>query len=74
MDPNEQLIEELGSYTHDPFGFVLWGFPWGEEGTELEKFDGPEEWQRELLIYLGEQLSKGAGVCLLYTSPSPRDS
>lgn len=33
----------------DPLRFVLFAFPWGEEGTELEDYEGPEEWQEELL-------------------------
>ncbi|HEY9155574.1 MAG TPA: terminase [Opitutaceae bacterium] len=48
------LIEELAEYSDDPYGFVLWAFPWGEEGTELEDQDGPEPWQQEILEQLGE--------------------
>lgn len=47
---DEQLLEELGSYAYDPVGFVMWAFPWGEVGGELEKFpDGPDEWQLWIL-------------------------
>lgn len=42
------LLEELGSYAYDPYGFVMWAFPWGEipeltnpDGTAM----GPDEWQ-----------------------------
>lgn len=28
---------------------MLGAFPWGEPGTSLEKFSGPEEWQRDIL-------------------------
>lgn len=32
----------------DPLGYVLYAFPWGKEGTPLEKFPlGPDKWQRE---------------------------
>lgn len=48
------LIEELAEYSDDPYGFVIWAFPWGEEGTELEDQFGPEPWQREILEQLGE--------------------
>lgn len=44
-----QLIDALGSFTHDPLGFVYFAFPWGEKGTPLEKFDGPDEWQIKIL-------------------------
>lgn len=40
-----ELIDELGSYAYDPYAFVMWAFPWGESGTELEKEEGPDEWQ-----------------------------
>lgn len=49
------LIEELGQFSSDPLGFVLFAFPWGEPG-ELEKFAGPEPWQAELLTLLGQRL------------------
>lgn len=52
---NVDLIEDLASFAHDPLGFVYWAFPWGEPG-ELEKQDGPEVWQREVLRALGEGL------------------
>lgn len=48
------LIEELASFSSDPLGFVLFAFPWGEEGTELENFSGPNDWQITVLEQLGE--------------------
>src|SRR5690606_37260109 len=52
---NVELIEELAQFAHDPLGFVYWAFPWGEPG-ELEKQNGPEPWQREVLLALAEGL------------------
>lgn len=48
------LIEECAQYTNDPLGFVLWAFPWGEAGTELENEEGPEAWQARVLNQLGQ--------------------
>jgi len=48
-----ELIEELASFSSDPFGFVLFAFPWQEPGTELEFKTGPEEWQVVVLQDLG---------------------
>lgn len=48
----EAFIDDLALYSSDPEGFVLWAFPWGEPG-ELENFEGPELWQREILRDLG---------------------
>jgi hypothetical protein len=50
------LIEELASYSDDPYGFVLFAFPWGEAGTELENYSGPDLWQIEVLNDLGNGL------------------
>ena len=50
-----QLIDDIASFTHDPYGFALYAFPWGQEG-ELEKFSGPDTWQTDVLNDIGEQL------------------
>lgn len=44
-----QLIEDIGGFTHDPYGFVLYSFPWGEANTPLAKHDGPRKWQADIL-------------------------
>jgi len=40
-----ELTEELANLHKDPFGFTMFAFRWGEEGTELEHCMGPEPWQ-----------------------------
>lgn len=50
------IIADLGRFTHDPYGFVLWAYPWGEQGTSLAKEDGPDDWQREQLEDIGARL------------------
>ena len=54
-----QDIEWWGQWSNDPFGFVLAAFPWELEGSELEKFEGPEPWQAQLLQYIGARLKVG---------------
>jgi hypothetical protein len=59
MSPDEirrEVIADLGRFSHDPLGFVLWAFPWGVEGTSLAKEDGPDVWQREQLQAIGDDL------------------
>jgi hypothetical protein len=59
MTPDEirkEVIADLGRFTHDPLGFVLWAFPWGVEGTSLANEDGPDTWQREQLELIGSKL------------------
>lgn len=50
------LIEELAGFSDDPLGFVLFSFPWSEPGSELELFEGPDEWATQVLLDLGAGL------------------
>lgn len=52
----DELISDLGRFSRDPLGFVMWAFPWGESGTDLEYATGPETWQKRILIALGKGL------------------
>jgi hypothetical protein len=60
--PLDELLDGLARYRHDPLGFVMWAFPWGEAGTPLADMDGPEEWQREQLDRIGTRLRAGAAA------------
>src|SRR6266481_8252823 len=51
-----QLLDEVGRFFDDPLGFVLTCFPWGEQSTPLENFTGPDEWQRQELEEIGQQV------------------
>jgi hypothetical protein len=44
----------------DPYGFVMIAYPWGEPGTSLERYDGPDVWQKQFLLDLGEQVKEHA--------------
>lgn len=59
MSPEEQLINDIGMFTHDPLGYALYAFPWGEAG-ELETAHGPRQWQAETLNEIGIHLSNPA--------------
>lgn len=50
-----ELIQALVELRGDPYGFVLFAFPWGE--GELRNLSGPEPWQRALLERVGRGLS-----------------
>ena len=54
MSPD--LVRWLASCAGDPEAFVLGAFPWGEAGTRLAKFHGPEPWQREILSRIRDGL------------------
>jgi hypothetical protein len=57
--PLDELFSKLASFASDPYGFVLWAFPWGEPGTVLEDMEGPEEWQRQQLQEIGRRIREG---------------
>ncbi len=56
------LAEAIGRLKYDPLGLVMFLFPWGEptlpDGSRnpLKTKTGPEDWQREELIALGEHM------------------
>jgi hypothetical protein len=52
-----ELVNDITSLELDPYGFVIYAFPWKE--GELKDFDGPDKWQTDILIELGELLRKG---------------
>lgn len=62
MSQLDEIVEGLGRFSLDPLGFVLWNYPWGEPGSELEGQDGPDEWQRDFLDRLGTELCAGRSV------------
>jgi hypothetical protein len=55
---SDDLLTELAQFQDDPYGFVLWAFPWGEPGTELEN-RSLEAWQEQELKDIRDQLRAG---------------
>ncbi len=53
-----QIAEECASFYADPLGFVLWAFDWGH--GDLDGFEGPDVWQRNRLIDLGNMVKERA--------------
>lgn len=56
MELERQLAKDIGSFTHDPYGFVLYAFPWGEGDLKDRQ---PEDWQKAELISIGQALQAG---------------
>lgn len=57
IDIEIQLIDFVGKFTHDPLGYVKAAFEWGV--GELKDFDGPDDWQIEVLTEIGDKLKAG---------------
>jgi hypothetical protein len=53
---DDQLIEDIVRFQHDPYGFVLYAFPWGEGELAGKSI---RAWQEKLLRRIGERLQAG---------------
>jgi hypothetical protein len=53
------LAERILGFEKDPLGFVYFAFPWGENGSELERNFGPREWQADVLTEIRDAYAKG---------------
>jgi len=54
------LAEDMVRFYADPLGYVMYAFPWGQEGTILSDQHGPKTWQRDVLVQLGEEIKQRA--------------
>lgn len=52
--PLPEVQAELAEFVHDPLGFVMSAFPWGE--GEMAKEHGPREFQKRFLREIGDHL------------------
>ena len=57
-DLEGDLIDLMASCYADPLKHVLVSYPWGVSGTLLDGREGPDVWQREFLVELGEEVEK----------------
>ncbi|WP_333835877.1 terminase [Novosphingobium sp.] len=55
---SSELAEAIGGFTHDPLGYALYAFPWGEGA--LAGMTGPRGWQRHVLAEIGAHLANPA--------------
>lgn len=55
MTPEEELIDDIASFTHDPFGHAMYAYEWGK--GELAGVDGPRQWQADVMNDIRDHLS-----------------
>src|SRR5574343_343715 len=53
IDYDKELVKDIAEFTHDPLGYVLYAFPWGQ-GTLKDKY--PDDWQIDILKAVGKGL------------------
>jgi len=58
----QELIADISDFYFDLYGLVMYLFPWGEKGTQLENETGPDEWQKEQLDRISEALKNGESI------------
>lgn len=56
VDYEQQLVERMLEFRHDPLGAVLYGFPWAEPNSEFAKDRAPRRFQVAVLEELGAHL------------------
>lgn len=60
-ESSDDLIkEDIASFYDSPLRFVYYAFPWGKKGTSLERFKGPNDWQKKQLKRIGKQVKENA--------------
>ena len=61
LDESElELVSEISAFEHDPYGFVMFAFPWGLPNTDLARHKGPRKWQVRFLKRIGLRLRANA--------------
>jgi len=51
-DFEQEMADDIADFYDDPYGFIMYIFNWGE--GELENETGPDTWQAEQLVEIGE--------------------
>jgi hypothetical protein len=66
VDPEIELIQEMGRLSGDPLKWVMFAFEWGK--GELADHAGPDEWQKEILAKVRDGLSPLEAIRLAVAS------
>ena len=49
-----ELHDEVSRYYDNPHGFIMFAFEWGK--GDLTGFDGPDQWQINVMSDIGDQV------------------
>jgi hypothetical protein len=52
---DRELAEYMATFIYDPYRFVVAAYPWKKAGGPLAEYDGPDAWQKDLLIDIGRE-------------------
>jgi len=56
MIENDAMIQDIASFTHDPYRFVKYAYPWGKGELIGEGSERSREWQADILKIIGVHL------------------
>jgi hypothetical protein len=59
IEIKKQLMDRISKFHNDPYGFVMFAYPWGEKGTPLADENGPDPWQEKILKDISHGLQNG---------------
>lgn len=52
---DKELTQQLQQFAKDPYGFVLFAFPWGKGDLEGQE---PDTWQADILMEIGDRIEE----------------
>lgn len=56
----EEILQGAAvEFATDPLGHALFAYPWKQKGTTLERWDGPDEWQAQIMTDIQHALEHG---------------
>jgi hypothetical protein len=58
MSIDSALYKIYPKFTYKPYEFVMFNFPWGEGRLKDPPYNQPDQWQKEVLVTLGEACKK----------------
>jgi hypothetical protein len=61
IDLEQELVNDIADFQHDPLGYVHYSYPWGE--GELSDSQGPRKWQAEVFEHIGAHLQNPDTRC-----------
>lgn len=57
---DQELLDAYTDLIFKPLEFSYFQYPWQQEGTILENEEGPDNWQAEVLDYIGKSMKESA--------------
>ena len=70
-EAEQELANMIFSMEWEIEALIMYMFPWGEEGTPLERYAGPKKWQLRVIRKLDAQLKRNRQLIAYGKDPEP---